>query len=253
MRWLRLGILILMIGAYSVPAFAQASPDIPPALPLLVDQATLLGELNFSQSVNLLLAVTSISFLPFLLVSTTCFVRCAIVLGILRNAIGTGQSPPNIVIISVALFLTIYVMSPTWLRVYEDAVLPYRSGEITQNEAWANGIQPFRQFMFKFTRQKDLALFIEFAKIGQVTDINDVPIYVLIPAYMISELQTAFQIGFLLFIPFVVIDLVVSNILLSLGMFMLSPVMVSLPFKILLFVLTDGWNLIIRGLLTGLQ
>jgi len=163
----------------------------------------------------------------------------------------TNQSPPNIVIISLALFMTVYVMSPTWTSVYDTAIVPYQKGDITQNIAIKNGLKPFRTFMLQNIRDKDLALFIEFSKIPPVTNLNKVPIYVLIPAFLISELKTAFQIGFLLFIPFIVIDLVVSNILLSLGMFMLSPVMISLPFKLLLFVLSDGWNLITRGLLSG--
>ena len=171
----------------------------------------------------------------------------------IRNAIGTNQSPPNPVIISIALFMTFYVMTPTWVNVYENAIIPYQNNEITQRVAFEKGIEPFRSFMLRYTRQQDLALFIEFSKIPEVTNIQEVPIYVLIPAFMISELKTAFQIGFMLFIPFIVIDLVVSNILLSLGMFMLSPVMISLPFKILLFVLVDGWNLITRGLLNGFQ
>jgi flagellar biosynthesis protein FliP len=144
-------------------------------------------------------------------------------------------------------------MTPTWINVYENAIIPYQNKEISQDIALKKGIDPFKTFMLKFTRQQDLALFIEFSRIPEVTDIKEVPIYVLIPAFMISELKTAFQIGFMLFIPFIVIDLVVSNILLSLGMFMLSPVMISLPFKILLFVLVDGWNLIVRGLLSGFQ
>ena len=204
--------------------------------------------LQFSSSISLLLAISSISIAPFFLISTTSFVRFAIVLGMIRNALGTNQSPPNPVIISIALFMTFYVMTPTWINVYENAIIPYQNKEISQEVAFQNGIKPFRTFMLKYTRQQDLALFIEFSKIPEVTNIQEVPIYVLIPAFMISELKTAFQIGFMLFIPFIVIDLVVSNILLSLGMFMLSPVMISLPFKILLFVLVDGWNLITRGL-----
>ena len=209
--------------------------------------------LQFSSSVNLLLAISSISLAPFFLISTTSFVRFAIVLGMIRNALGTNQSPPNPVIVSIALFMTFYVMTPTWIKVYENAIIPYQNKEINQEVAFKKGIEPFQTFMLKFTRQQDLALFIEFSRIPEVTNIKEVPIYVLIPAFMISELKTAFQIGFMLFIPFIVIDLVVSNILLSLGMFMLSPVMISLPFKILLFVLVDGWNLIVRGLLSGFQ
>ena len=207
--------------------------------------------LQFSSSISLLLAISSISIAPFFLISTTSFVRFAIVLGMIRNAIGTNQSPPNPVIISIALFMTFYVMTPTWVNIYNNSIIPYQNNEITQEVALQQGIKPFRTFMLKYTRQQDLALFIEFSKIPTVTNIEKIPIYVLIPAFMISELKTAFQIGFMLFIPFIVIDLVVSNILLSLGMFMLSPVMISLPFKILLFVLVDGWNLITRGLLNG--
>ncbi len=218
-----------------------------------VDLSSFTSPIQFSSSISLLLAISSISVAPFFLISTTSFVRFAIVLGMIRNAIGTNQSPPNPVIISIALFMTFYVMTPTWVNVYEKAIIPYQNEQITQREAFTKGIEPFRTFMLRYTRQQDLALFIEFSKIPEVKNIKDVPIYVLIPAFMISELKTAFQIGFMLFIPFIVIDLVVSNILLSLGMFMLSPVMISLPFKILLFVLVDGWNLITRGLLNGFQ
>ncbi len=222
-----------------------------PAMNINLDSFT--EPLQFSSSISLLLAISSISIAPFFLISTTSFVRFAIVLGMIRNAIGTNQSPPNPVIISIALFMTFYVMTPTWINVYENAIIPYQNKEISQQIAFQKGIEPFRTFMLKYTRQTDLALFIEFSKIPEVQNIKEVPIYVLIPAFMISELKTAFQIGFMLFIPFIVIDLVVSNILLSLGMFMLSPVMISLPFKILLFVLVDGWNLITRGLLNGFQ
>ncbi len=214
---------------------------------------TLNQPIEFSSSVNLLIAISSISIMPFLLISTTAFVRFAIVLGMLRQALGLNTSPPNQVIIALAMFLTVYVMSPTWTTVYETAIQPYNNQEITQDVAIKNGIQPFKDFMLKYTREKDLALFIEFSRIPPITNIQEVPMFVLIPAFLISELKTAFQIGFLIFIPFLVIDLVVSNILLSLGMFMLSPVMISLPFKVLLFVLADGWNILIRGFLSGFQ
>ena len=235
-----------IITLFSVSTLAQSTA-------MNIDLSSFTSPLQFSSSISLLLAISSISLAPFFLISTTSFVRFAIVLGMIRNAIGTNQSPPNPVIISIALFMTFYVMTPTWVNVYENAIIPYQNNEISQRVAFQKGIEPFRTFMLRYTRQQDLALFIEFSKIPEVTNIKDVPIYVLIPAFMISELKTAFQIGFMLFIPFIVIDLVVSNILLSLGMFMLSPVMISLPFKILLFVLVDGWNLITRGLLNGFQ
>ena len=238
-----LGVLIL--------GYTKVSAQVPNPININLDRLT--GPLEFSSSINLLIAISSISLIPFFLISTTCFVRFAIIFGLLRNGLGTAQSPPNIVIVTLSLFLTIFVMSPVWTKVYDTAIQPYNQGQINQEAAYTNGITPFREFMLKFTRQKDLALFVEFSRIPRVNSVDEIPIYVIIPAYMISELQTSFQIGFLLFIPFVVIDLIVSNILLSLGMFMLSPVMISLPFKILLFVLVDGWGLIIRGMLTGLQ
>jgi flagellar biosynthetic protein FliP len=175
------------------------------------------------------------------------------VLGMVRSAIGTQQSPPNAIIVSLALFTTIFIMSPVWQEAYRVGIKPYQENQITQEIAIQQAIQPFRTFMLKNVREKDLALFVEFSRIKEIKDVSEIPIFVIIPAFIISEINTAFQIGFLIFIPFVVVDLIVSNILLSLGMFMLSPVMISLPFKILLFVLTDGWNLIIRGLILSYQ
>ncbi len=215
--------------------------------PISLDSIARTG--NFSTSINLILSMGVITLIPFFLMSTTCFLRVVIVLSMIRQAIGTQQAPPNAVIISLALFITVFVMTPTINEARDTALIPYQQGRITQKEALGLGIKPFQNFMLKHTREKDLGLFLEFSQVRYTGIKEDVPIFVLIPAFIISELKTAFQIGFLLFIPFVVIDLVVSNILLSLGMFMLSPALVSLPFKILLFVLTDGWNLIIHGLL----
>jgi len=208
---------------------------------------------GFSSSINLLLALSSISLIPFFLVSTTAFLRIIIVLSMLRQALQTQQSPPNSVMIALALFLTIFVMSPTWNQINKLAVNPYQEGQINQREALNQGTLIFKKHMLRFCKDNDLALFLEFSKVEKPKNYEDIPIFVVIPTYIISELKTAFQIGFLLFIPFLVIDLVISNILLSLGMFMLSPAMVSLPFKILLFVLTDGWNLIVRGLMLSIQ
>jgi flagellar biosynthesis protein FliP len=218
-----------------------------------LDIANIMNSQGFSNSVQLLLALSIISLLPFLLISITSFLRIIVVLSMIRSAIGTAQVPPNSVLIGLGLFMTIYTMAPTFEVVNKTAVIPYNKGQITQMKAFEVGMKPFQQFMLRQTRPRDLALFVQFSKIAQPKSINDIPVYVLIPAFMISELKTAFQIGFLLFIPFVIIDLVVSNILLSLGMFMLSPVMVSLPFKILLFVLSDGWNLITKGLLMSFK
>ncbi len=208
---------------------------------------------TFSNSIQLLVTLSLVSLVPFFLISVTSFLRIVIVLGMVRTAIGTQQVPPNTVIIGLALFMTIFIMNPVWNEINNKAIIPYNQKKISQMQALETGIDPVRKFMFRQTREADLTLFIQFSRIAKPTKFADVPTYVLIPAFMISELKTAFQIGFLLFIPFLVIDLVVANVLLSLGMFMLSPVMISLPFKILLFVLADGWSLICRGLMMSFR
>lgn len=239
---------ILLISGGASHLYAVPIPN-----QFYINTESFLKPVNFSSSVNLLLSLSTISLIPFFLISTTSFLRIVIVLGMVRNAIGTQQSPPNSIIIALSLFMTIFIMSPVWQEVYRISIQPYQEKKITQGVAFERAIQPFRTFMLKNVKEKDLALFIEFSRIKKVTDVSEIPIFVIIPAFIISEINTAFQIGFLIFIPFVVVDLIVSNILLSLGMFMLSPVMISLPFKILLFVLTDGWNLIIRGLILSYQ
>lgn len=213
----------------------------------------MLSSPQFSNNIQVIIALGMISLIPFFLLSVTAFLRIIIVFSLLRTAIGTQQVPPNSVLVGLALFMTIFVMSPVIQEINTNAVIPYNQGKISQEKAFQNGMKPLSMFMLRQTREKDLALFVQFAKIPPPKTPDQVPIYVLIPSFMISELKTAFQIGFLLFIPFIIIDLVVANILLSLGMFMLSPVMVSLPFKILLFVLVDGWNLITRGLLMSFR
>lgn len=208
---------------------------------------------QFSNNVQLMLSIAFISLIPFFLVSVTAFLRIIIVFSLIRTAIGTQQVPPTMVLIGLALFMTVFVMSPTWEEINTKALTPYNQGKISQAKAIDIGMKPIRNFMLRQTREKDLALFVQFSKIKTPKNFDDIPTYVIIPSFMISELKTAFQIGFLLFIPFIIIDLVVANILLSLGMFMLSPVMVSLPFKILLFVLVDGWGLISKGLLLSFR
>jgi len=238
-RIFRLGLISLLLAT---PLFAQI-PNFE------LDVNSFLEPEGFSSSIGLLVSLASISLIPFLMISTTAFLRIVIVLSMIRQALQTQQSPPNPVILSLALFMTIFVMTPTIQEVYDTAVVPYQEGRISQKLAMEIGFKPFRQFMFRHAREKDIALFLNASKLNYTQSPEDVPTFVLIPAFIISELKTAFQIGFLLFIPFVVIDLIVSNILLSLGMFMLSPAMISLPFKILLFVLTDGWNLVISGVI----
>jgi flagellar biosynthetic protein FliP len=199
-------------------------------------------------AVQLLLLVGAITLVPALLFTVTGFTRILVVLGFIRSGLGTPTAPPNQVLVGIALFLTLFVMQPTFKQVKEDAIDPLSKGRITQAQAFERGQKPLREFMFRQTRDRDLALFVKLAKLERPKTRADVPTHVLIPAFIISELKTAFQIGFLIFLPFLVIDLVVSSTLMSMGMVMLPPVFISLPFKILLFVLVDGWNLITRSL-----
>jgi len=204
-------------------------------------------------SLQIIFLLTILSLAPSILIMMTSFTRIVVVLSFLRTAIGTQQMPPNQLIIGLALFLTFFVMAPVWERVNNDAIQPLIEDEISYQVALDRGMVPMREFMLRQTRQKDMALFVRMAKIGQPRTREDIPNSVLIPSFIISELRTAFQIGFLLFIPFLVIDLVVSSILLSMGMMMLPPIMISMPFKILLFVLVDGWNLIVQSLVASFK
>jgi flagellar biosynthesis protein FliP len=205
-------------------------------------------EVQGGQAVQLLLLVGGITLIPALLFTVTGFTRILIVLGFIRTGLGTPTAPPNQVLVGIALFLTLFVMAPTFEAVKKEAIDPLSAGKITQAEAFDRGQAPLRQFMFEQTREKDLALFVKLAKLDRPETRADVPTHVLIPAFIVSELKTAFQIGFLIFLPFLVIDLVVSSTLMSMGMVMLPPVFIALPFKILLFVLVDGWNLITRSI-----
>ena len=203
---------------------------------------------NVSTAIQLLLLITVLSLAPAVLVMVTSFTRIIVVLSLVRNAIGIPQLPPNQVMIGLALFLTAFVMAPAIKQINKDAVQPYLNGTITQQEAFERGEDPLRTFMLKQTRQQDLGLFLKLSGEEKPQTMDDVPTYVLVPAFTISELKTAFQMGFVMFVPFLIIDLIISSALLSMGMMMLPPVIVSLPFKILLFVLVDGWYLIIGSL-----
>tara|TARA_Y100000389_G_scaffold204593_1_gene258222 strand:- start:2086 stop:2814 length:729 start_codon:yes stop_codon:yes gene_type:complete len=236
-------LVCILIGA---PTWAEPANILFDAGQTLIDTSAL------SSSVNLLLILTSIGFVPAFLMVTTSFLRFVIVLSMIRQALGTAQSPPNPVIVILALFMTAYVMAPVITTVYETAIVPYNNGAITQKEAFSIGTEPFHAFMLKQVNDGDVGLFLEFSNRDVQAD-EKIPLYVLIPAFIISELKSAFQIAFLIYLPFVVVDLLISNILLTLGMFMLSPAMVSMPFKFLLFILVDGWNLIVRGLLLSYQ
>jgi flagellar biosynthetic protein FliP len=192
--------------------------------------------------------MTVISLAPSLLMMTTSFTRIVVVLSFLRSALGTQQAPSNQIVVGLSLFLTFFIMAPVWQQINTQALQPYKAQTITQEEALKRGVAPVRKFMLSQVREKDLALFLSLSKLPRPRNADDIPTMTLIPAYVISELKTAFQIGFLVFIPFLVLDMVVASVLMSMGMMMLPPVMISLPFKILLFVLVDGWGLVIGSL-----
>ncbi|MBO9533322.1 MAG: flagellar type III secretion system pore protein FliP [Solirubrobacteraceae bacterium] len=200
------------------------------------------------QAVQLLILIASLSIVPALLFTVTGFTRILIVLGFIRTGLGTPTAPPNQVLVGIALFLTLFVMGPTFTKVNDDAIQPFLANKISVQTAFDRGQAPMREFMFRQTRDRDLALFVKMAKIERPKTRADVPTRVLIPAFILSELKTAFEIGFMIFLPFLVIDLVVSATLMSLGMIMLPPSFISLPFKLLLFVLVDGWSLITQSL-----
>ena len=223
-------------------AFAQAGGQ----LPLVIGTGS--SGMSFSVPIQTLLFFTALSFLPAVLLMMTGFTRIVIVLSLLRQALGTQSAPPNQVVVGLSLFLTLFVMGPTLDKVYNEAYLPYTQNSMPFDQALAKAEDPMRQFMSKQTRQSDLALFTRLAKLDPAITAQNAPLRVLVPAFVISELKSAFQIGFMIFIPFLVIDIVVASVLMSLGMMMLSPVLVALPFKLMLFVLADGWNLLIGSL-----
>lgn len=202
-----------------------------------------------SNTIAIILLITVLSLAPAILVLMTSFTRIVIVLGFVRTSLATNQMPPNQVLIGLALFMTLFVMAPTMGQINEVALQPYLKGEINQTEALNKAAIPMKQFMGKYTRDKDLQLFLDYSKAKRPTSIEDTPITALIPAYAISELKTAFSMGFMIFIPFLIIDMIVSSTLMAMGMMMLPPVMISLPFKILLFILVDGWYLVVKSLL----
>lgn len=204
---------------------------------------------NVSTSVKLLLLLTVLSLAPSILILMTCFTRIVVVLSFVRTALATQQMPPNQVIVGLSLFLTFFIMAPTFQQVNKDALTPLFNEKITLEQAYDKASVPFKEFMSAHTRQKDLQLFLDYAKVDKPKTVQDIPLTALVPAYAISELKTAFQIGFMIFIPFLVIDMVVASVLMSMGMMMLPPVMISLPFKILLFVMVDGWYLVVKSLL----
>ncbi|MFT9847845.1 flagellar type III secretion system pore protein FliP [Aneurinibacillus sp. REN35] len=208
---------------------------------------------DVSLTLQILLLFTILSIAPSILIMMTCFTRIVIVLSFTRTALSTQQAPPTQVLIGLALFLTFFIMAPTFSQVNDQALQPYFKKQITQEQAVEKAVLPFKNFMVKHTRGKDLNLFLEYTKAPKPKTVKDIPLTALVPAYAISELKTALQIGFMIFIPFLVIDMVVASVLMAMGMMMLPPVMISLPFKILLFILVDGWYLVVKSLLISFQ
>ena len=269
-NWLRYGILLVMLWIlaffcstkiYAAPIDSKANvdtveggatsgevqdPDSPEDFELNITSNA--GSSSLSASMKMILVLTVLSLAPFILIMVTSFTRIIVVLHFLRSALGTQTTPPNQVLIGLALFLTLFIMTPVMSQVNTDCIQPFEKGELTQEQALEAGMKPIRTFMFEQTNRKDIKLFLDIENKGETVDITDesqISTAVLIPAFMISELRTAFIIGFLIYLPFIVIDMVVASTLMSMGMMMLPPTTISMPFKILLFVLADGWNLVI--------
>lgn len=232
-----------VVALVALPAAAQQA-----GLPALTTTPAPGGGQTYTLSIQTLLLLTSLSFLPAMLLMMTSFTRIIIVLSLLRHALGTSTSPPNQVLIGLALFLTFFIMSPVMEKMYAEAYAPYAEGRLSFEEAATRASVPLKRFMLKQTREPDLALFARISDTQGINGPDDVPMKVLIPAYVTSELKTAFQIGFVVFIPFLIIDMVVASVLMSMGMMMVSPIIVALPFKLMLFVLVDGWHLLIASL-----
>lgn len=242
----------IFVGILLSSVKAAAEPGVPiPSIGLDLGPAE--SPQDVALSLQILFILTILSLAPAILIMTTSFTRIIIVLSFIRNALATQQTPPNQVLIGLALFLTFFIMSPVVTQINQEAYGPYIEGDIGFEQALDRAAQPLKQFMLRQTRNKDLALFINISGQEEIQDTDGITNRVLIPAFIISELKTAFQMGFLLFIPFLVIDMVVASTLMSMGMMMLPPVMVSLPFKILLFIMVDGWNVVVQSLLTGFR
>ncbi len=244
-RFLFVALLCLFLGM-AQEAMGAANPSV------TID----LGQTGPKQTavvIQILALLTVLSLAPAFFIMVTSFTRIVIVLSFLRQAIGTQQVPPNQILISLALFITVFVMAPVGEAVYSQALQPLLAEQISYEEAWSKGIQPIRSFMLKQVRDKDLELFIELSKVPKPQTVDQVPIHVVIPAYILSELRVAFQIGFLIYIPFLIVDMVVASILMSMGMMLLPPAVISLPFKLILFVLADGWYLVVGSLVKSFR
>ncbi len=242
-------LLMALAAAAAFPALAAADPL--PAVDLTI-QPTDQPE-QVVDTVKLLLMLSVLSLVPAFIMMLTSFTRIVVVLSFLRQGLGTQQTPPNQVLIGLALFLTVFIMAPVYNEINSEAIQPFLNNQINQQAAFERASEPLKEFMSKQTREKDLALFISLAEMDKPKNLDEVPLTVLVPAFIISELKTAFLIGFLIFVPFLVIDMVVASTLMSMGMFMLPPIMISLPFKVLLFVMVDGWYLVVKSLVESFR
>ncbi|MBS4028635.1 MAG: flagellar type III secretion system pore protein FliP [Ignavibacteriales bacterium] len=247
----KLFFILLVIAAFSSVLVAQDKSLPFPKIGIDIGKAT--KPEDVSVTLQILFFMTILSLAPALFILTTCFTRIVIVLHFLKQAIGLQQVPPAQVLVGLAMFLTFFIMAPTWNEVNTKGLQPYLKEQITMEEAYNRGVEPIRLFMFKYTREEDLEFFSKISEINKPNNRDQVPTYVLIPAFAMSEMRVGFQIGFLLFIPFLIIDLVITSILMSMGMMMLPPIIISLPFKLLLFVLVDGWSLVIQSVVKSFQ
>lgn len=238
-----------LAAALLVPAeaFAQAATNLP-EFSLKIGGSELASDGSISATLKIVLLMTALSFLPAMVLTMTCFTRIAVVLGMTRTALGTQSLPPNMVINGLAMFLTIAIMSPVFSKMYDDGIRPFMEGQMEQQEALKKSFAPLKRFLVRHSREKDLALFLDITNTDAPADVEDVPLLVAVPSFVLSELNTAFQIGFLIALPFLVLDMVVSSVLTSMSMITLPPVVISLPLKLMLFVIVDGWHLIIGSL-----
>ena len=246
--WLGLCLLGVLLAGAPDPVLAQDADEATSVFP---EVEIVTEDEDFALPIQLLLLMTVLTLLPAIILMMTSFTRLVVVFSILRTALGMRESPPRQLIIGLSLFLTVFIMHPVLETVHQDALVPYMDGDITQEDALDTALDPMKGFMLEHTREDDLMLFMDMADIETFESADDVPLHVLVPSFVISELRIAFQIGFLLFLPFLIVDIIVASVLMSMGMMMLPPVMISLPIKLLLFVLTDGWYLIVESVVQG--